>query len=133
MMGEDYDEVAYPFDIDITRRCFRQLIDEPSLGLAWILLHNSHVAGYIVLTYCFCLEYGGREGYVDDLFVRKPFRRMGLGRLAIDTVIAESLRAHLRMLNLEVEPRNEAAQRLYSATGFEHNRRLLMRRRIEPA
>jgi ribosomal protein S18 acetylase RimI-like enzyme len=93
-------------------------------------LADSKVAGYIVLTFCFCMEYGGREAYVDDLFVRKPFRRSGIGRLAMETVISESARLHLRMLNLEVEPKNSGAQRLYSSLGFERNRRQLMRLRL---
>jgi GNAT superfamily N-acetyltransferase len=131
MMGEDYLEVGYPFDDLLAQRCFSQLIEEPSLGRAWVLLHDADVAGYIVLTFCFCLEYGGREGWVDDLFVRKAFRRTGLGTLAMDTVVEESRRMQLRMLNLEVEPANKGARRLYSNTGFEENRRLVMRRRPE--
>jgi len=133
MMAEDYGEVGYPFDGALSRRCFEQLLAEPHLGRAWVLLHDADIAGYIVLTFCFCLEYGGREAYVDDLFVRRPFRGLGLGRMAMETVIAESRRMDLRMLNLEVEPGNRTARRLYSSTGFERNRRLLMRLRLNPA
>jgi GNAT superfamily N-acetyltransferase len=129
MMGEDYREVGYPFDDVLAKRCFSRLIGEPNLGRAWVLLHDADVAGYIVLTFCFCLEYGGREAWVDDLFVRKAFRRTGLGRLAMETAVEESRRMHLRMLNLEVEPANNGARRLYSSMGFEENRRLVMRRR----
>jgi ribosomal protein S18 acetylase RimI-like enzyme len=48
----------------------------------------------------------------------------------METVISESARLHLRMLNLEVEPKNSGAQRLYSSLGFERNRRQLMRLRL---
>jgi hypothetical protein len=37
----------------------------------------------VIITFCFSMEYGGVIAFVDDLFVRPPFRRAGLATAAL--------------------------------------------------
>ena len=130
MMADDYKESGYPYYHEASVAAFRRLISDPALGRIWLLERDSVVAGYIVLAFCFSIEYGGRDAYVDDLYVRKPFRRSGLARLGLETLIDDCRRRSVRAISLEVEPKNVGAKRLYAKTGFGHNRRQLMTLRL---
>jgi ribosomal protein S18 acetylase RimI-like enzyme len=72
------------------------------------------------------MEYGGRGGFVDDLFVREAHRRSGLGRAAMAAVLEECRQRNIRALHLEVDRANSAAKALYRDLGFaDHDRQLL--------
>jgi hypothetical protein len=39
---------------------------------------GDELAGYVILTLGFSVEYRGREAFVDELYVEEKFRRQGL-------------------------------------------------------
>ncbi|MDP2571713.1 GNAT family N-acetyltransferase [Vibrio penaeicida] len=53
--------------------------------------------------------------------VHADFRRLGIGRKLLDTVILDSKRFGYKELNLEVYCSNLPAQKLYQAFGFEYS------------
>jgi len=55
---------------------------------------------------------------LNDLFVAKPFRRMGVGRLLMEAAITFAKGAGAPLIELETEVRNESAQALYESLGF---------------
>ena len=127
MMADDYQESGYPYRDEPSREAFSRLISSESLGRVWLMTQDGEIAGYIALTFGFSLEFGGTDALVDDLYVRKQFRRRGLGRLGFETAIAECRALGIRCISLEVEPANSGAQQLYSAAGFRVSRRQIMR------
>jgi [ribosomal protein S18]-alanine N-acetyltransferase len=60
----------------------------------------------------------GEEAEVLTLGVLPDGRRRGLGRALLDAVLAEARRRGLASVVLEVAADNEAARRLYAASGF---------------
>lgn len=60
----------------------------------------------------------GDEGEVANLAVAPAARRRGLGGVLLDRFVAESERAGVRVLFLEVRESNVAARRLYESRGF---------------
>jgi GNAT superfamily N-acetyltransferase len=64
------------------------------------------------------MEYGGLDGWVDDLFVRPAFRRHGLARAALEALIAECERRGVLALHVEVGRENDAARPLYERFGL---------------
>lgn len=58
--------------------------------------------------------------YLSGMYVRKEFRRMGLGKRLLHSAIefARSL-PPIQRIELAVESSNETAKRLYASTGFE--------------
>lgn len=126
MMTEFYGESGYPVDAPRALLAFERLLDDERLGAAWILEAEGRTAGYAVMTLGYSMEYGGRDAFVDDLFVRSAFRGRGLGRQAIAAIRAESERLGVRALHLEVDRGNTAAQALYRKAGFAGNDRQLL-------
>jgi ribosomal protein S18 acetylase RimI-like enzyme len=87
---------------------------------------NDATAGYLVLTFGFSLEFGGRDALIDELYVRENFRGRGLGRASL-VLAAEVCREEgIRALHLEVDRVNTRAQGVYRQAGFrDHDRYLL--------
>jgi ribosomal protein S18 acetylase RimI-like enzyme len=126
MMRGLYEHERIGFDETAARRALVELLEDDSRGLAHLILLGGGVAGYLVLTFGFSLEFGGRDAFVDELFVREEFRGRGAGKAAL-RFAGEVCRARgIRALHLEVERANEGAQGLYRRAGFvDHDRYLL--------
>ncbi|MEO7189949.1 MAG: GNAT family N-acetyltransferase [Vicinamibacterales bacterium] len=103
-------------------------------GRVWLIEADGSVAGYVVLTFAFSLEFGGWHGFIDELFVREPFRGLGLGSRAIELAASTCRVLGMHALLLEADLTNDRATRLYRRVGFrEHRRRLMCRELDGPA
>lgn len=94
------------------------LLAAPALGLVGLCESGGAALGYFVIAFGFDLEWGGRDAFLTELYLRPERRGAGLGRRALAE--AEALaRAHdVRALHLAVRPDNAAALRLYRGAGF---------------
>lgn len=93
-------------------------------GRVWLIRSDASLAGYLILTYGFDLEFGGRQAIITDLYVRPAFRRAGLGALAMAKAMEFCQRQGLRSIELQVERRNKRALRFYKSLGFKAHDRL---------
>jgi ribosomal protein S18 acetylase RimI-like enzyme len=79
------------------------------------------------------MEYGGLSAVIDDLFIKKAFRRKGLGTAALTEVRAFCEKLGIRAMLLETGSDNEPAQALYRRIGFvKTDRQLLALRLADP-
>lgn len=101
------------------------LQDNPYVSI-WLIDVADNVAGYLVIAIGFTIEAGGKDGFLDELFLREPFRGSGVGRKAIKFAIALCPTLEIQRLSLEVETHNTRARRLYEDIGFFAHDRLLM-------
>ena len=126
MMTQLYAHDSSEFDAARARSATEALLREPEFGGVWIIDLDGAAAGYIVVLLGYSLEFGGRFGLLDELFVAENFRGMGLGRQAI-AFAGEQCRARgWRALRLEVGQKNLRAQSLYQWSGFHMHNRFLM-------
>jgi GNAT superfamily N-acetyltransferase len=130
LMSEFYAESGYPVHPQRAAETFAVLVGDPRLGRVWLLESGGADAGYLVVTLGYSMEYGGTDAFLDDLFVRAPFRGSGLGTAALKAAREFCLDHGVRALHLEVERGNGPAQRLYRAAGFEDNERQLLTLRL---
>jgi len=130
LMSEFYAESDYTLDAARATEAFRTLLSDPRLGMVWLLEEPGAVAGYVVATLGFSMEYGGHDAFVDDLFVRPGYRQRGHGARALAAVQQFCEAAGVRAIHLEVERGNEGAQRLYRQVGFTDNARQLLTLRL---
>lgn len=130
MMREFYAESATPFDAAGAERAFAAILDDDRFGRVFVLEREGEAAGYAVLTVGFSMEFGGRDGFLDDLFVREGHRGAGLGRAALDAVMAEARDRRVLALHLEVARDNAAAKELYRKFGFRDTDRQLLTVRL---
>lgn len=126
MMQDFYAIDNYPMDVEVTKTLFQEFISNETLGKSWLIYSENEIVGYIILTFIFSFEYGGKIAFVDELFIQKNARGKGIGKEVIQFIQQEVPKLSLKLLYLEVEPHNENAQKLYLAHDFElHNRKLM--------
>ena len=126
MMQDFYAIDNYPMDIEVAKTLFQEFISNEHLGKSWLIYSENEIVGYIILTFIFSFEYGGKIAFVDELFIKETARGKGFGKDAIQFIQQEVPILSLKLLYLEVEPHNENAQKLYLAHDFElHNRKLM--------
>ena len=126
MMQDFYAIDNYPMDVEVAKNLFHEFISNENLGKSWLIYSENEIVGYIILTFIFSFEYGGKIAFVDELFIKETARGKGIGKEAIQFIQAEVPKLSLKLLYLEVEPHNENAQKLYLAHDFEfHNRKLM--------
>jgi ribosomal protein S18 acetylase RimI-like enzyme len=129
LMREFVATQSYPFEEERARRAVSELLARPEHGAVWLIEEAGAPVGYVALALGFSLEYGGRDAFVDELYVRAAHRGRGLGRAALSFALAEAERRGVCAVHLEVERSNPSAQRLYRSLGFAgHDRELLTRR-----
>ena len=126
MMQDFYAIDNYPMDVEVAKTLFQEFISNEHLGKSWLIYSENEIVGYIILTFIFSFEYGGKIAFVDELFIKETARGKGFGKEAIQFIQREVPKLSLKLLYLEVEPHNENAQKLYLAHDFElHNRKLM--------
>ena len=117
---------ATPFDERSVGRALAQVLADGSPGRVWLIERAGKPAGYLVLTFGFSLEFGGRDAFIDELYVREEFRGRGLGRRAIELAERACRERGVAALHPEVERADTGAQELYRRSGFRDHDRYLM-------
>jgi ribosomal protein S18 acetylase RimI-like enzyme len=126
LMEEFYRVEHLPFEETIARRALKQILDNTLFGLIHLIGAEDAVAGYIVLTFGFSLEFHGRDALVDELYLREEFRRRGLGRAALEFIEGVCRNEGIEAIHLEVDRINVRAQEIYRRAGYrDHDRYLL--------
>jgi ribosomal protein S18 acetylase RimI-like enzyme len=128
-----YTEVGYAFDPARARAALATLLADPALGAVWIAEDAGAAVAYAVLTLGYSLEYGGRDAFLDELYVAPAQRRRGLARAALAALEAGARAAGVRELHLEVEQELAGARALYRRAGFADHDRVLMSKPVSRA
>lgn len=126
LMREFYAGERLPYDETLVRGALAALWAEPLHGGAWLARADTEPTGYGILCCGFSLEYGGRDAFVDELYVRPGWRDRGTGNRLLDAMEARCRASGIVALHLEVDHDNPDGQRLYARRGFVDHRRHLM-------
>jgi ribosomal protein S18 acetylase RimI-like enzyme len=118
------------FEEGRVRLAVSTLLEDPQLGRVWLITDRGEPVGYLALTLGYSLEYGGRDAFIDELFIRESHRGRGLGRRALRVAEEACRELDVRALHLEVARTNAAAKRLYRASGFVDHDRYLMTKQL---
>jgi len=119
LMQAYYEFDRLDFNEDHARRALRRLVEDESLGRVWLIRQEGEVAGYVALTYDYGLDNGGREGFIDELYLKPGFRGKGIGRETIRFLEGFCAANGICALLLGVRHDNTAAQTFYATVGFE--------------
>jgi len=125
-MREYYEFDHLPFDAHIAHPALEKLLSDNSLGRVWLIHLRGEAIGYIVLTLSYSLEYGGRDAFIDEVYVRADHRGRGVGTSALAFAENACRSLGVRALHLEVERANTNAHSLYRKVGFVDHDRYLM-------
>jgi ribosomal protein S18 acetylase RimI-like enzyme len=107
----------------------RQLLADASLGVVWMIERDGVACGYALVCFSFDLEFGGREGWLTELFIDDEARGSGAGSFALAALETELRARGVRAYHLQVREENPAV-RLYERAGFKKVPRMIMSRRL---
>jgi GNAT superfamily N-acetyltransferase len=129
LMREFYACEHLEFDERAARTTLEQILRERRFGVIHLIRVDGAAAGYLVLTFGFSLEFGGRDALIDELYLRENFRGHGLGKASLELAVEVCRAEGIRALHLEVDRVNTRAQAVYRQAGFrDHDRHLLTKR-----
>jgi ribosomal protein S18 acetylase RimI-like enzyme len=129
-MRDLYEHERIAFDAAAAQATLAELLAHPEWGRAWLLCADGKPAGYAVVALAFSLEFGGRNAFLDELFVRPSARGRGVGSIALRLLQHACRQMGARSVALEVSLDNTRAEALYRREGFTSNGRQLMTRRL---
>lgn len=87
-------------------------------GAVYLIGPSRGPIGYIVVTFGWSVEFGGLDGFIDEIYIRSGVRGRGVGAEVITSLVAMLKSVGMKALHLEVDPQNERALRLYNRCHF---------------
>ena len=107
-----------------------RLLADPSLGRVVVLERDGEVLGYAVLTWGYDLEFGGRDAFLTEIYVRRERRGSGWGRRLLQEIETIAQAGGAGAIHLEVRPGNAPAIGLYREAGFATTGRTFLSKRL---
>lgn len=117
---------AIQWDRERTERAVRPLLEANDLGFLLVADRGAGLLGYVVVTFNYDLEWGGRDAFVTELWVVPEARQAGWGRALLRAAEVRARTHEVLALHLVVRPENEVARRLYAEAGFEPVPRIML-------
>ena len=82
---------------------------------------DREIVGYVAWFYSY-YTWSGKSIYIDDLYVKEPYRGKGIGSKLLDQVIDFAGKAGCHRVRWQVSDWNEQAMQLYTKIGAEIDR-----------
>lgn len=130
MVRAFYEYDGHNFDEVQIQETVSHLIADPTLGFIRLVSVDSAIHGYYIVCFGFSVEHGGREAFIDELYLDEEVRGFGIGRMIIRDVEERCRAAKVKMLHLEVQRENVPAQKFYHSLGFEDHERYLLSKQL---
>jgi len=89
-------------------------------GKIWLIDVAGQTIGYIAVCFGYSIEFKGKDAFIDEFFIKDPWRGRGIGGLVLSAICKEAGRLHVKALHLEVHRENRRARSLYAAHGFDN-------------
>ena len=118
MMEQLYRHDGQPFDASHAEAATVHLMQTPAAGTIWTLQSGTATAGYLVLTFGYSLEFGGKDALVDELYLMPEYRGRGWGRRALEFAFDQCRAAGVEAVHVDVNSVNEHAASVYRRVGF---------------
>jgi ribosomal protein S18 acetylase RimI-like enzyme len=115
---------------DTRRAGIAPLLAGSPYGAVYLIGPPRAPVGYVVVTFGWSVEFGGMDGFVDELYIRPPVRGRGIASQVLSDLPNALAEAGVKALHLEVDRENEAAQRLYGRSRFRMRDRYVLMTRL---
>ena len=115
----------HTFDPDRVTRALVPLLEDDAHGVVYVADNEQ---GYVVITWGYSLESGGREALIDEIYLRR--RGQGLGSKVMDALFDDMAARGVVKMFLETETHNHRARRFYARQGFDEDDSIWMSRQI---
>ena len=85
---------------------------------AWFIGPARAPVGYILVSFGFSIEFGGRNAFIDEFFIRESVRGRGMGSQCLQLLLPQLRDMGVKAVHMEVDQANVAAAKLYRKAGF---------------
>lgn len=106
------------------------LLDGSPHGAIYLIGPSKGPIGYIVVTFGWSIEFGGLDGFIDEIYIRPGVRGRGVASEVITSLAGMLKSIGMKALHLEVEPANDSAMRLYKRCHFKARDGYLLMSRV---
>lgn len=107
------------------------ILDNPALGRLFVLRVDGSIAGMANALIKISTAEGGRVLLLEDVIVKKGYRRAGLGRQLVEQVLAWAKAEGMRRVTLLADKDNASALDFYERMGFRPSAMTVLRRRLD--
>lgn len=114
------------FNQEKVQAAWQTMLADEHLGQGWLIYVAQRPVGYVVLTFSFSLEFGGRDAGIDELYLDESVRGQGIGRQAMEMMFAAAAALGIQAIHLVVDRDNTSAQTFYETMGYERRGRFLL-------
>ena len=108
------------------RDALEPLLDGIPHGCVYLIGPARAPLGYVIVTFGWSVEFGGMDGFVDEIYIRPAVRGRGIATEVLSELPKALAGAGLKALHLEVDRENETAQRLYTRARFRARERYML-------
>jgi GNAT superfamily N-acetyltransferase len=129
MIKSFYIEDHHKYQEKKIRKALGEIIREKEWGKVFLIEFKNQIIGYFILTYGWSLEYFGRDIFIDEIFIKKSFRGLGLGKRSLEFIEQYVKENNILAIHLEVNKYN-MAKKLYESRGYHSHDSDLMSKRF---
>lgn len=119
-------EMGLETDTAHRTRALLPLLEGSPHGAIYVIGPAKSPVGYVIISFGWSLEFGGMDGFVDELYIRPAVRGRGMASDVLYSLPKALQGAGLKALHLEVDRGDEATQRLYRRAKFEPRDRFML-------
>ena len=123
-------EVSAPLSDSHIQAALEPLLADPSIGDVWIV-ESENLLGYLVITWGWGIESGGREALIDEIYVAPSHRGLGLASALVEVSLEKAKTMNTKAVFLETESDNPQSRELYERLGFKAESSVWMRALLE--
>lgn len=129
MIKSFYEEDHHDYQEKKIQKALQEFIGKKEHGIIYLIEYENKVVGYFILTFGWSLEYFGRDLFIDEIFIKEPFRGRGFGKKSFDFIEQYVKDNNIKAIHLEVNKYN-MARKLYESKGYQSRNSDLMSKRF---
>jgi len=118
LMQDYYSYEGLEFNKVDSQKTLVDFLSNDNYGIVDLILIDSHIVGYVCITYGYSLEYFGRDCILDEIYIVPQYRRKGIGSYVLESVERQLNERAISAIHLEVFDRNEYARDFFVKHGF---------------
>ena len=111
-------ETALPHDDAHRRRAVTPLLAGSPHGAVWLIGPQRAPLGYVLIGFGWSVALAGREGVVDEVYIRPSVRGRGIGTEVLHAIAVSLTGVGVRALHVRLDRTDAAAARFCARVGF---------------
>ncbi len=113
-----HDEEGVQQDEATRRDALTPLLEGSPHGCIYLAGPTRAPIGYVIITFGWSVEFGGMDGFVDEIYIRPGVRGRGIGTEILTALPKTLSAAGMKAIHLEVDKTNTKARSVYEKMHF---------------